>query len=56
MKELSPTTSRSSTALDIRGIPDSLSFDKIISGGTCPVGDGSLVLLARDTPRAFFLC
>lgn len=30
------------------GIPDALSFDRIIDGGTCPVSSGSHVLFERQ--------
>lgn len=36
-KTLSPVNSNSSHPSRIPGIPDALSFDKIIAGGTCPV-------------------
>jgi len=36
-KDFSPVDSNSSHPFRIPGIPDALSFDKIIAGGTCPV-------------------
>jgi hypothetical protein len=54
-----PTESISSGSSGTYGIPDALSFDKIISGGTCPVSlddTDSLaaktdILIACDYPR-----
>lgn len=41
---------RSGKSGTLPGIPESLTFDKIISGGTCPVGNAVLVL-----SKLFFL-
>lgn len=55
--EKSDTSLKSGRSGNSAGIPDSLSFDKIVSGGTCPVCIRSLssciyVLVGSNTPSS----
>ena len=50
----SSLNSQSSSSVSF-GIPDALSFDRIIAGGTCPVSSSTAKSTTNLRPRAFLV-